>query len=255
MPSRDETEDPDTLDLETHLHASIIPEEAIGMADAFLEVAGVQIPVHKTILAMASPVFATAFKAAQTVQGGYAKAVVPIKDHALADVQAALKFLYQRNGASGTQPHESLCKSTRVAEPILKFAHKFNMQGVLIICHHYLSCKAAQDQGRVLFPTLDAAIAWASLADQCGLGMLSAHAEIHMVKNADANFWRSSAFAKHHVSQSCPLRILHAIQAHKDATRVSLSHVPNKSTPHPCAHSHLHIQLKICMQHTRKFLI
>ena len=196
------------------------------MADAFLEVAGVQIPVHKAILALASPVFATAFEAAaktaHTVQGGSPKLVVPITDTAVADVRAALSFLYQRNGATQTDPHDILRKSAGTAEPTLKFAHKYDMQAILSSCDRFLSSQSTVLDGKFLFPDANATIAWTYLADHCGLSALSAQAELHIVKHSDTALWKSHAFDKHHLSQSCFLRILRAAQVHKDACNKTL---------------------------------
>ena len=142
-----------------------------------------------------------------------------MKGNDKADVQAALDFLYQRNGQSSIDPYGRLCASAAAAEPILEFVHKFNMKGVLKDCDYHLSMQAQKNDGNTLFKDLKTAVAWASLADRCDFGNLLAHAEHYMIKHATAAFWNSPAFDIHPLSPGSLLRLLHAVQTHKEACR------------------------------------
>lgn len=55
-------------------------------------------------------------------------------------------------------------------------------------------------------------MAWAALAEDCGLKRLLAKAELFMVNNASPAFWQSPAFNEHKLSSSCMLRMLQAVQ-------------------------------------------
>ena len=109
-------------------------------------------------------------------------------------------------------PSKDLWKSVADARPIIQFAHKFDMQTILQECDTCLSQKAGDADGKVIFQDNDTAVAWAALAEECGLSTLLANAELFMVKNADPEFWQSPVFATHKLSSTCMLRMLRAAQ-------------------------------------------
>ena len=239
------------LDSYAHLRADIIPEHAATLVDAYIEVEGEHIPVHKSLLAMASPIFADAFEA-QGMQDS-TKPTVPLKDHKLHDILTALNFLYQSSGLRISDPRELLCKSASAAEPVLMFAHKFNMKRVLRSCDDYLSAKAQEDNGRRLFQNDEATIAWASLAERCDLGTLLAHAELHMLTHSSAAFWLNSSFTAHPLSQACFLRIMHVVQANRDACAQEVRRVSHVQCSIGCsANSIRERQLQVYEKYTIK---
>ncbi len=137
--------------------------------------------------------------------------------HTQHDTCATLKFLYQRSMLSPTEtPSEQLWKSVAAARPIINFAHKFDMNGILKECDSCLSEKAQETGGHGvhMFNDNEAVIAWAALAEECDLGDLLATAETYMVEKLDPTFWQSKSFAAHKLSQACFLRLLHGAQYH-----------------------------------------
>ena len=133
--------------------------------------------------------------------------------HTVADICATLRFLYRRTATQAAEtPSKDLWESVADARPIIQFAHKFNMQTILQECDTCLSQKAGEADGKLIFRDNDTAVAWAALAEECGLSTLLASAELFMVMNADPEFWQSPDFATHKLSSSCLLRMLRAAQ-------------------------------------------
>ena len=125
----------------------------------------------------------------------------------------ALQFLYERAGADHANhtPSKWLWHVEEL-RPILQFAHEYNMQNVLKECDHYLTEKAQHNDGKRFFSDFERTVAWATLADQCHLSYLLAHAEMFMVKTADNTFWTSAAARQ--LNPGCLLRMLQAAQFH-----------------------------------------
>lgn len=125
--------EPNTL-LRDHLHLPGLPEQLASLTDAHLVVEGKHLPVHTGVLAVGSPVFIDLFMTAADDRAAAASAnkadslCVSMTGHTLRDTCAALKFLYQRSMGS---PSKQLWKSVAAARPIIKFAHKFDMKGIL----------------------------------------------------------------------------------------------------------------------------
>lgn len=188
-----------------------------------------QLPVHKAVLAAASPVFADLFVAsaesAATAEKQSSLLSTALTGHTQAEVQVALKFLYEYNatGFATLQSKYSLhCADT--ARPILQFAHKYDLKGILKEYEIYLDAKAKGRPASV-FTSGEETVTWAALAEQCGLSTLLAHAEVYMLSSLDDKFWTTSAFAKHALSRDCMLRMLRAGQscASKSAFRYTVS--------------------------------
>ncbi len=196
-----------------HLRCSSFPEQFALLADAHLVVEGQLLPIHKSLLAAGSPVFSDWFLLSAKADSSIDEDCYPMPGHTVADICASLKFLYQRTAVQSAEtPSKDLWKSVADAGPIIRFAHKFNMQTILQECDTCLSQKAGEADGKLIFKENDTAVAWAALAEECGLSTLLANAELFMVKSADPKFWQSPVFAKHKLSSSCMLRMLQAAQ-------------------------------------------
>ena len=223
----------DTL-LEDHLRLPGLPEQLARLTDAHLVVEGKHLPVHTGVLAVGSPVFTDLFTTAAEDRAFAANKVdslcVPMTGHTTRDTCAALKFLYQRSMLDLTEtPSKQLWKSVAAARPIIKFAHKFDMKGILKECDSCLSEKA--QFGVHMFSDNEAVIAWAALAEECDLSNLLATAEVYMVINLDPTFWQSESFAVHKLSQACFLSLLQGAQYH--AVNSARIHTAQQQTPNP----------------------
>jgi len=169
--------------LDQHLHCSGLPEQSVLLADAHLVVEGQQVPVHKSLLALGSPVFFDWFLSSAKADSSTDKDCFPMPGHIVADIYASLKFLYQRTASRSSEtPSKDLWKSVADARPIIRFAHKFDMQTILQECDTCLSQKAGEADGKGIFKDNDTAVAWAALAEECGLSTLLANAELFMVR-------------------------------------------------------------------------
>ena len=193
-----------------HLRLPGLPAQSAHLVDAHLVAEGKLVPIHKSLLALGSPVFADLFLSA--TNSNTSEERFPMPGHSVADICSVLKFLYSRTAAVATEtPSNGLWKSIQDASPIIQFLHKFNMQIILQECDESLSRKAEADSTGI-FKDNESTVAWAALAEDCGLKRLLANAELFMVKNADPAFWQSPAFNKHKLSSSCMLRMLQAAQ-------------------------------------------
>ncbi len=226
--------------LEDHLRLPGLPEQFASLTDAHLVVEGKHLPVHIALLAVGSPLFTDLFmtaaedRAAATSASNMDSLCVPMTGHTVRDTCTALKFLYLRSVLDLTEtPSKQLWKSVAAARPIIKFAHKFDMKGILKECDHCLSEKAqeAGGHGVHMFSNNEAVIAWAALAEECDLSNLLATAEVHMVKTLDPIFWQSKSFAGHKLSQACFLRLLQGAQYH--AIKSACIHKAQQQTSNP----------------------
>ena len=198
--------------LDDHLRSPGLSEQFALMADAHLVADGKLVPIHKSLLAAGSPVFSDLFLSAANSNKSEDTDAFPMPGHTLADICKILKFLYKRTVTVATDtPSNDLWKSVEDARPILQFAHKFNMQTILQECDICLS-RMAEADSEGIFKDNESPVAWAELAEECGLKRLLANAELFMVKNTDPAFWQNPAFNKHKLSSSCMLRMLRAAQ-------------------------------------------
>ena len=175
------------LALDDHLRLPGLPEQFSLLADAHLAAEGKLVPVHKTLLAVGSPIFSDLFVSATNRSADTDR--FPMPGHTVADICTSLKFLYKRTTTEAKDtPSKGLWNSVEDARPIIQFAHKFNMQTILQECDTCLSQKAETDSTGI-FRDDDSTVAWAALAEECGLKKLLANAELYMVKNVDPAFW------------------------------------------------------------------
>ena len=111
------------------------------------------------------------------------------------------------------------------------------MQTILQECDTCSSQKAGEANGKLIFTDNDTAVAWAALAEECGLSTLLANTEQFMVKNADPKFWQSPVFATHKLSSTCLLCMLRAAQQNMISWTNNFSTAP---VPRPWAESVCH---------------
>ncbi len=238
--------------IEDHLRLPGLPEQFASLTDAHPVVEGKHLPVHIALLAVGSPLFTDLFMTAAEDRGAATSAsnldslCVPMAGHTVHDTCAALKFLYLRSMLDLTEtPSKQLWKSLANARPTVKFAHKFNMKGILKECDTCLAEKAqeAGENGVHMFSDDKAVIAWAALAEEWDLSKLLATAEVYMVKNLDSTFWQSQSFGEHRLSQACFMRLRRGAQYHAiDSARIHKSQKqtsnPAKGFPDQCRLNH-----------------
>ena len=231
-----------------HLHLPGITQQCASQTDAYLHLDADYVPVHSAVLTPQSPVFADMFNAAggnqATAQRRRSKICIPMTSHTFADVCAAVKFLYQWTTTDWQNtPSRELWKDIDTTRPILQFAHKFDMKGVLKDCDVCLTEKAQEDQGKKLFCHTDAVILWAVLAEECKLTQLLSHAELFMAKTLTPPTWVCSNPATSQPSSACLFRALRAAQQYTTALEASL-------TAHLRASTSLHAQIMAGAKYT-----
>lgn len=213
---------PVDVGLDTHLTVAGLSKQFVGQTDACLLVEGQQFQVHSQLLAVGSAVFANLFSTAQAENTAATinQLSVAMVGHTIPDTRMVLEFLYKRSivGLTDT-PSKQLWQSVDKARPIITFAHKFDMKGILEECDTCLSKKAQEQGGRLIFSSTDATFAWGALADSCSLQKLLSNVELFMLRCVDPMFWQSESSATHQLSQACLTRILRAAQKELAATK------------------------------------
>lgn len=222
------------LEVEAHLRLPGLPEQLASQTDAVLGGGDQCIPVHATVLAMVSPVFAALFKtkASEAAQSKQDKLCIPLLGDSIADVCFAVKYVYQRALCQiANAPGRQLWRSVDSARPIIKFAHKYNMQIILEECDACLSEKAQKVPGGVpvprlghtkfettpyseIFHSVESTIAWAVLAADCSLSHLLAESELFLASMVvtDLGFWHNHDGAVQSLSKESLLRVMGAAQ-------------------------------------------
>jgi len=89
--------------LDQHLHCSGLPKQSVLLADAHLVAEEQQIPIHKSLLALASPVFSDWFLSSANADSSADKDCYPMPGHTVADICASLRFLYQRTAVQSVE--------------------------------------------------------------------------------------------------------------------------------------------------------
>ena len=180
-----------------------------------LVVESVELPAHKAILAANSKVFADLF--ASQAPSASSKQEVPLIGESIQDTIVALSFLY-RNCVFSTSVQS--IASPEDARPLIKFAHKYGMQGMLDAIETYLIDQVQQtdpENGNyILMKSNEAVVSWTALAENCGLTKLLAHCEKFMIVDRDLCLWHDKALVADIVSRASLLRMLRALQASKD---------------------------------------
>lgn len=197
--------------LDAHLHVSGLPEKFALLVDAHLVVEEERLPVHTTVLAMASPIFSDLFISFANSKESH-RHETPLSGHTVQEVCAVLEYLYQRHANTSLQtPSRSLWESPAAARSIIKFAHKYDMFVIVLECDAFL-CQRAEENPSSIFQNIETTVAWAALAEECNMKTFLSHAEFHMVSSKDRNLWQHPAFAKHGLSSASLLRMLRAAQ-------------------------------------------
>lgn len=210
-------------------HLAGLCKQFASQTDVCLLVEGQQIRVHSALLAVHSSVFADIFSTAQAENAAAmtskdAKLCVTMAGHTVSDTCSALEYLYQRSSSSLTNtPSKQLWQSINKGFPVITFAHKFDMKDILEECDTCLSEKAQEKQGKLIFSSTDVTIAWAALADDCGLKRLSSEVELFMLKCSDTKFWQSDSFAAYQLGQASLLRVLRAAQHERAALKAHIA--------------------------------
>ena len=122
----------------------------VSQADAFFIMEGKHLPVHTAIVAANSPVLADMFASTHAKVSQCSKQTegvsVPLPGETLLDIGRVLKFLYQRLIMPNAEsPFKQLCSSPDDIYPILRFAHKWNMQVILDECDKSLAAAATAE--------------------------------------------------------------------------------------------------------------
>ena len=145
------------LPLDAHLTLDGLSKHFAGQTDACLLVEGQQFRVHSQLLAVCSAVFSDIFSTAKEENmaapaSSNVKLCVTMAGHTIPDIRIFLEYLYQRSvlGLTDT-PSKELWRSVDKARPIITFAHKFDMKGILEDCDTCLSEKADEDGGILIF--------------------------------------------------------------------------------------------------------
>lgn len=204
------TADPATSVSKNATHMIGLPASFQEMADVVLVVEGSELPAHKAILAANSKVFADLF--ASQAPSASSKQEVPLIGENLQDTITALTFLY--NNCVFSTSTQSI-NSPEDARPLLKFGHKYGMQGMLDAIETYLIAqvqKVEPDGRYVLMKSNEAVASWTALAEKSGLSKLLAHCENFMIKDDDSNLWHDKALVVDGVSRASLLRILRGLQ-------------------------------------------
>ena len=217
-----------------NMHLSGLSQQAASQTDAYLLVQGQKLRVHSAVLILISPVFSDFFSTARSQNlaaersRDYELCVKMSAEHTVADLNAALAFIYQRSnlGCLSSAPSKQLWLSVDTARPIIKFVHKFNMTSILEEADHCL-CKKARDEG---FNSLESAIAWCSLAEDCSLKKLLSETELFLLNFNDTTLWQ----AVHQLSQASQDRLFRAAHhdnvQHRRKFRYELGDFINSST-------------------------
>lgn len=87
------------------------------------------------------------------------------------------------------------------------------MQNIHEECDTCLASQAAADlDGKHIFKDNDTTVAWAALAEECGLKTLWPTQSFSWSRTLTPAFWQSSAFYNYQISLGCMLRMLQAAQ-------------------------------------------
>ena len=158
--------------------------------------------------------FATTHTKVSQCRNQTEKTPVPLPDETLADICKVLKFLYQRLLMPYTSsPSKQLCSSYDDIHPIVRLAHKWNMQVILDECDKSLT-SAVKDNSSFADSLKDAAVAvkWAALAEKFDLSEFLAHVELALVRNDVTFSWLSKDLALETLSKKCICRLLQGLQ-------------------------------------------
>ena len=187
-----------------------LPESVAALSDTILKVDGTNLPVHRAILAINSPVFADLFAYALSRGSKTSRLEIPLVRDEVLDVRKALEYLYK--GCTICSSSELHLKSRDDAKSLVKFAHKYNIKSLVEACETYLVGCLQQTGQQNFFTSTEAIVEWTALAEECELHTFLAHCEFFMINDRDRNRWSHPSMASDHISRRCLLRMLRGLQ-------------------------------------------
>lgn len=187
-----------------------LPESVASLTDAILKVDGTDLPVHRAILAINSPVFADLFAYALSRGSRGSRLEIPLVGDEVPDVRTALEYLYK--GCTICSSSALHFKSSDDAKSLVKFAHKYNIRSLVEACETYLVGCLQQTRHHDMFTSTEAMVEWTALAEECELNSFLAHCELFMMNDRDRNKWSHPAMTSDHISRRCLLRMLRGLQ-------------------------------------------
>lgn len=190
-------------------------EAFASLADALLIVEGKKLPVHSTILAANSNVFAEMFVEA-TERHPISKHLleVPLPGDSLKDVSTALQYLYK--GCTVWLGGALVISGPDDAMSLAKFAHKYGIEPLLQACENSLVAAVGQiSRGSRAFEqeslgTIELMARVTDLAETCGMKELLGHCEFFMITSGDKSLWAHPALLSDQVSRHSLLTMLRA---------------------------------------------
>lgn len=204
------------------------------MIDVLLVVEGVRLPAHSAILAANSKSFAEAFAKQAPAASTADIPDLPLPGDSLADTTKALTYLYRHCVFSN---EAETIKSPEAARPIIKFSHKYGMQGMLDACETYFMSKVLKIPATDRYEGgVQAVVAWIALAEEFGLSNLLAQCELFLIQDQDVFLWSDKALLSDSLSRASLLRMLRGLQssrgrlhAHSSITGPSRAYDPKLS--------------------------
>jgi len=153
---------------------------------------------------------------------------VPLVDDTSSEISTVLGYFYRHcKFSTGLGPLQ--LKSPDDARALIKFAHKYNIEGLLPGCEAYLVDevqKMSPQNEWVLFKRNELVVAWTELAEQCGLKRFLAYCERFMIKDHDESFWHDPAVKADRLSHDCLLRVLRGQQVYRRKAKAYIHALP-----------------------------
>ena len=187
-----------------------LPESVAALTDTILKVEGTDLPLHRAILAINSPVFADLFAYALSRGAKPSRLEIPLVGDEVVDVRTSLEYLYK--GCAICSSSTLYLKSSDDAKSLVKFAHKYNIKSLVEACETYLVDCLQQPGHHDLFRNTEAIVEWTALAEEFELDTLLAHCELFMMSDRDRHKWSHPAMTTDHISRRCLLRMLRGLQ-------------------------------------------
>lgn len=139
---------------------------------------------------------------------------LPLPGDSLAETITALTYLYRHCVFSTETPK---IKSPEAAKPIIKFSHKYAMQGMLDACETYFMSKVLKVPATERYEGgVQAVVAWIALAEEFGLSNLLAHCELLLIQDQDVFLWNDKALLSETISRARLLRMLRGLQSSRE---------------------------------------
>ncbi|KAL3131658.1 hypothetical protein ABBQ38_007952 [Trebouxia sp. C0009 RCD-2024] len=186
------------------------------MVDVLLIVEGVRLPAHKAILAANSKVLAEAFTSQAPAASTAGLPELPLPEDSLEDTTRALTYLY-RHCVFSTEAQS--IKSQEDGKAIIRFSHKYAMQGMLDASETYLISKIQAYE-----TTPKAVASWTALAEKYGLSKLLANCEHFFIHNTDLKLWKDMALVVDGISPASLLRNLRGLQLTRSHVQGRVQH-------------------------------